>query len=161
MRWFQWFRKSSEKVEPKLYKSISDLPQYTWNKIHDTSDLSLLVIDGDVDDETLQQTWLTIYDEYIGTCGISAQYLKRLNNKKKIALLKVKLMITGNKVYNTKIKILELESEEQSTAEGMTFERMLAYVEKFMGFKLGMKTVTVLEYDNYIKLMNSTDGKED
>lgn len=75
-----------------------------------------------------------------------------LKKQIEIELLEIKIAKTGDKSHQLFIDMLKVELEDLTGKDEKksTLDSTIA-IEKYMGFKLTPKEVTVLEYYNYIK----------
>ena len=161
------YKKSGSNLQPKLYKSIDDLPQWNWVQIHKTDNLAYLKkldsyrkIEKEVTNE-LQDLWQTIYDEYLEEFGLSKEYIEHLNKKKEIARLKKEYILTGDRNILNLIDIEEAELIDSYTkTESQEFESVVVGIEKMQGIRIDPKKITVYQYNNYIRnLKEKKDGK--
>ena len=102
--------------------------------------------------ESMRKSWENMYEQYIKEFGLSDEYLSHLNIKKRIAGLQADLVITGQKHFNTLIKIEKEKIKINSLGETkpLSLNMSLAKLSKYYGFHLQSKELTVLEYYSYI-----------
>ena len=102
----------------KYYNTIDTLPVFNYGKISELEDLRYLIIQPDyfelpkiTEKETAElfKAWENINDEIINYVGISEDYKSILRIKKAIALMKVEMIMTGDKSNETLIEIKQLE----------------------------------------------------
>jgi hypothetical protein len=100
----------------------------------------------------MRNSWENMYEQYIKEFGLSDEYLSHLNIKTKIADLQADLVITGQKHFNTLIKIEKEKIKINSLGESkpLSLNMSLAKLSKYYGFHLPSKELTVLEYYSYI-----------
>lgn len=147
MSFFQKYKKVSE----KLYSSIEDLPIWNWNQVHDTGNLGYLLHDHSEEErEDLGSTWDSLYDQYIKAFGISKQYLKELQIRKKIAQLQCELIITGDLSLKSFIGAEESYLEDMRKGKKLTFYGSIKNIEKDRGFRFDPKIESVKTYYTYI-----------
>lgn len=99
----------------------------------------------------LVKAWELIYDEYIDTFGISDDFREYLDTKRKIAIHQADLIITGDRSLETFIEIEQVKLESLFNRKTkQNINEVKVYVEKYMGFRLDEKTVSVKEYYTYL-----------
>lgn len=147
----------------KHYDSIDNLPLYNWRKINETNDLRWMFASGKGQvNRRIAEAWQTIYDEYIDEFGINDKYLQILELKREIVKLTAELALTGDRSIETFIDIAKWELTEllKNEDKGQSFGTVKAYVEKYMGFHLDERIVSVRDYYNYLKLMLAEQPKK-
>ena len=93
-----------------------------------------------------------LQNEFIATFGIDENYASYLRKQIEIELLKIKMVKTKDRSLETMIDILEIELQDVTNKEqSKSLNDNTIAVEKYMGFKLSVKEVTVFEYYSYIK----------
>lgn len=157
--------KSASNKPSKVYSSIDDLPQWNWVQIHKTGNLAYIKkLDSyrklEKDNSlTLESIWLDIYDEYLEEFGISKSYKEILERKKNIAKLKNQFILTSDRSILNFIKIEELELEATfDKTEVQGFESVVVGIEKIQRIKINPKTITVYEYNNYLRTLNEQNN---
>lgn len=140
------------KVE--IYDSI-DAPVSVWEKVHNTGDLSnLLVKKTQVDDKLqikLNNAWEKMYNEYLEVFGFSESFKGLKNKEIEIALLKCRLVQTGDRSFETEIEIAEIELEDlRKGISGSDFREAKIAIEKNMGFQINMNTTSIRDFYGYI-----------
>jgi len=161
------FKKSETKLQPKVYSSIDDLPQWNWTQIHKTGNLAYIKkLDSyrNIEEDNrlvLEQIWLSIYDQYLEEFGLSKEYKEILERKKEIARMKNEFIMTDNRNLLNFIKIEELELEASfDKSEGMNFESVVVGIERVQKIHIDIKKITVFEYNNYLRtLKEEQNGK--
>lgn len=161
------FKKLDVKSQPKVYSSIDDLPQWNWNKVHETENLAYLKkLDNyrklEVDEgQVLIDIWHEIYNEYLDEFGLSKEYLDMLEHKKRIARMKNEFIQTDNRSLLNFIKIEEMElAATFDKTEGLSFEQVVVGIERIQRQHIDVKKITVYQYNNYIRtLKENSDGE--
>ena len=153
-QFFQRLLKKREKpLEDKYYLSIEELPVWNWWKLHEKNDFKqLLKGSNDKIDERVVDVVKELQNEFIETFGIDENYANYLRKQIQIELLKIKILKTGDWIYENDVDILQIELEELTSKEqdkGMNTATIS--VEKWMGFKLDIKKISTFEYYSYIK----------
>lgn len=139
-----------------FHESIDDLPIYNWFKIHESSDYTFILLKKkkvtDKEKKALISIWNKIYNEYILKFGFSDEYLHVIEKRKHIALLQIDMIESGDASLQTIIEINESELERRKAALPKNdFYAIKAVIEKKMGFKIDIKTCSVVEFFTYLK----------
>lgn len=147
-----------------FYESIDDLPVYNWFKIHETSDLSFLLVKKKKFVKMNQHTvvkkiWTQIYDEYFQKFGFSDNFLSILQKETEISLLIIEKTISGDESINTLIKIIQIEIEKLkgsgSKNAPIDFFKLKSDMEERLKFRINMKECSVTEFYSYISLLQN------
>jgi len=144
----------------EVYDSIFNLPQWNWEQIHKTNNLSYLKVlttyrkvEVDTSNE-LQELWEEIYEEYIEEFGFSNSYNDLINSKIYIAGLKHEYIKTSNRVLLNVIRIAENKLSKEGAGEALNLLEAVQHIEKHQGIKLNSRTITVADYHAYIKTIS-------
>ena len=142
-----------------MYKSIDTLPIYNWHQINETGNLVYLYIQEEYeeeifDNEDLMLLWDSIYNEYIEVFGLSDKYLEYMNKKISISKLQADQVITGNRTLNTLMRAKERELADLTADffKGTYLDTQVA-IERYMGFQLDPKKVSVNKFYTYLNNM--------
>ena len=153
-RFYQWlFKKQEKPLEDKYYLSIEDLPVFNWWKLHEKNDFKQVLRNpkGKIDKRVVDVV-KELQNEFIQTFGIDENYANYLRKQIQIELLKIKILKTGDRIYENDVDILEIELEELTSKEqDKALNSATISVEKWMGFKLDIKKISTFEYYSYIK----------
>ena len=153
-RFYQWlFKKQEKPLEDKYYLSIEDLPVFNWWKLHEKNDFKQVLRNpkGKIDKRVVDVV-KELQNEFIQTFGIDENYANYLRKQIQIELLKIKILKTGDRIYENDVDILEIELEELTSKEqDKALNSATISVEKWMGFKLDVKKISTFEYYSYIK----------
>lgn len=146
-------KKQEKPLQDKYYTSIEDLPVFNWWKLHEKNDFKqVLRRSKDKIDDRLVDVVKDLQNEFILTFGIDENYAAFLRKQIQIELLKIKILKTGDRIYENDVDILEIELEElTSKEEDKSINSATISVEKWMGFKLDVKKISTFEYYSYIK----------
>lgn len=142
----------------EIYQSIDELPVFNWFKIHEKNDLAYLLvkkhkITGKMN-EQLEEAWGNIYTEYLDTFGINNSFRQILLLKKEIACYELEMFIKGDKSIITFIKIAKWQLKKLLNEKpSSTIDEFKVQIERYMGFRLNTKEVTVKEYYTYINAL--------
>lgn len=131
------------------------MPLHNWIKCTE-GDLrySRKKVEKDTEEtEQDNESWETIYDEYIEKYGLSELYKKVLELMRKKALLECEYVITGDQFKVTQIAVLEekLKSSLNNNGKGMSIEQSLIHLSKWLGYPINTYKTTVVEYFNILE----------
>jgi len=135
--------------EKKFYVKIDGCPLFNWAKINEGKFVYLL---KDQDDKTtekeLSEAYAFLYDDYIERLGLSKEYKKLLSIMKKKALLEIDFIINEDEFTETKIDLEERKLKEivKGDENENQIEKSLIYLSKWIGYRLAIKEITVLEF---------------
>jgi hypothetical protein len=134
------------------------MPIWNWNKIHETGDLKYLVIADnykDIEEQNNEETadlWLDLYQQYIDEFGINDDFKRFMRKKQQLAAKLAEYIASGDRFKLNKIKVIEVDIKGMlNEKEPQKFGEVVAGVEKFFGFQIDSKVLTVQKYYNYIK----------
>jgi hypothetical protein len=153
------------KKKLNFYSTIDDLPVYNWFQIQKTNDLVWLLKESKTlsDDNKIQleAIWREIYFEFLDTFGIPEQMKEILSLKRDIAVLNARMYIDSDSSLLTFIEIKEYQLAKLTASnEVNSVGNVRVYVEKFMGFKLNEKEISVKEFYQYIDVINKDANKK-
>ena len=146
----------------KFYKNIEHLPVYNFSKVSEANDLRYLLILSDYFElpeisekeyKELFEVWERINDEVIDFNGVNAEYKAILRMQKSIALLKVEMIITGDKSIENIIKLKEIELLNMYPKQKATIEENIIVLEIQLKMQIDSKVCTVKKYYSYIKYL--------
>ena len=142
----------------KYYKNIEELPIYNFNKVLETGDLKWIVASGDIT-HTANVVWDTIIDEYSEYVGFSQSYIDYMAFSKKAALLTIQAYLEDKRHLITFAKVAQQQADAALGETENDFEKSVAIVSKYMGYRVDAKKTSVKEFYSIIKLMK--DGKQE
>lgn len=157
--------KSWRRYKKKVYKSIDELPLWNWFRIQETNELKYLFKENVSKWEffifQLAEVWENLYNEFINTFGISDSLREVLQIKKEIAVMRYKMVADDSNAYlQTFINIKEYELKQiLGRLEKQEFTSAKVYIEKYMGFRIDLKTTSVKEYYEYLKVLEKEAKK--
>jgi len=102
-----------------------------------------------------------MFEDYINRFGLSDEFLSILEKKKSIALKKIDLLLSGDGSMKTLIEVEEYQLSVM-TAEPekkTSFTEVKSYIEKYFGFRLDMKQITVVEFYTYLQIIKENGRK--
>lgn len=146
----------------KLYDTIEDFPAYNWFKCIELKDYSYCLIDKTKFKKTLlpkcEERFNKLYLEFIDTFGISKDLRDIIELQKQILALKIELKL-GKKTAQTFLTIKEIELKEKMETEKPKTNLHKVAIEKYLGFRLNLKEISVLEYYNYLEVIRIDNGR--
>lgn len=141
------------------------MPIFNWWHLHRTNDLHWIMVDHKVkltkkSMKALYEMYEKLNDEFINEFGFTDEFKEYIEKKREIEILKLDLMISGDKTIETFIEIAELELKKLSSEfEGANFMDIKASLDKAMGFQIDPKKTSVHEYYSYIKFAKKSTEK--
>jgi hypothetical protein len=144
------------------YNSIDELPIFNWFAIEEKNDITFLLKDKKEITPDQRALLLVVWDsliaQYIDEFGISDSMQEIMLVKKYIKILEIDQELYG--INNTTFIEIELERLKELSQKGQNISNneVKAYVEKYMGFRLDPKVITVKEYFYYLRVMNKENS---
>ena len=133
-------------MSEKYYQSIEEIPLFNWQKC----------LEGDVkyvnlqtkDDSSNQEAFNKLYDEFLQKRGVNKEYKKYLDILKKKAMLQCEFLITKDDFKLTQIEIedAKIVSLQKGSEEGLSIDKTLIYLGKWLGYRLDWKIISVSEF---------------
>lgn len=152
----------------KFYTSIDELPIYNWFKIKSENNLKWLQKGSDylLTKKNTQKAiaiFDLIQDEFIKSFGINEEYKYVLEKQRDLLILKSDLILQEDTSLLTFIEIAEKElelisSDDKQSPNGINDGKV--NIEKYLGFKIDLKTTTVLEYYSYVEDIKKTNKQK-
>lgn len=157
-------KKSEPKSSFKYYDSIDFLPIINWQKIHETSDVSWLLISKRKptrrEQKKLSDTWEAIYNEYIKIFGLGDSFIRILEKRIQIEQLRLKMVYKQDPSIQTFVDVerekLKLLENANNTSKQDIY-RVKSSIEKVMGIRISMSETSVREFYSYLKYIQ--DGR--
>jgi hypothetical protein len=145
----------------KYFESIDDLPLFNWIRCNG-GDLRFVrknIEDGD--DKTDRVVWEKIFDSYLKEFGLNRKYQMMLKAIQKRALLELDFVITRDRFKLTQIEmeVQRLNSMVTNNNQGMTIDRTLIHLSKWIGQWMNSKNITTREYFNLLNEFEKTAHK--
>lgn len=155
------FPEDSELNFTKYFESIDDLPLFNWIRCNG-GDLRFVrknIEDGD--DKTDRVVWEKIFDSYLKEFGLNRKYQMMLKAIQKRALLELDFVITRDRFKLTQIEmeVQRLNSMVTNNNQGMTIDRTLIHLSKWIGQWMNSKNITTREYFNLLNEFEKTAHK--
>lgn len=110
-------------------------------------------VDNDSINEQDLEAWYNVYDQYIQHYGLGSLYTKYLETLRKLALTQIEYVISRDRFKLTKIEVEEAKLNKimANKGQGISIDKSLIRLSKWMGFKLDLHTTTVKEYFNILE----------
>lgn len=141
----------------KYYDNIDTMPAYNYFQMVD-GNLSYLVkkrgFFGNIVD-----AYDNIQRQIVDRFGISETFSEILELQREICELKCEIAITGDRFNNTFIKIKEAELERLVEIKSLSNDELKIILEKWLGFKLNLHKISVVEWYTYIKTYSQQQPK--
>lgn len=132
-----------------VYRSIEECPIWNWMKIQETGDLTYL---GKASLEELEEIYLSMQDEIFEKFGINDKFKTYLMYMKQKASILHQMIIEPSPFLDLDLHVVEEDLKMlMDNKEKQDLDDVLVIVEKFMGFQLDPKKVSVKKYYSYLK----------
>jgi hypothetical protein len=136
-----------------FYSSIDEMPIHNYFKVINENKYEYIVKKkGYFGDsvKALENIQRQLVDEF----GISEQFKEQIDLLQDICLLELELAITGDRFNLTliELKINELKALEELKGVGLSSTRLM--LERWFGFKINLKKITVSEWYGYLREYN-------
>lgn len=96
-----------------------------------------------------------VYANYLDEFGVSDQLQDIIVKENEIMVLKIDLSLTGDQFLNTMIQIREAELTELKKINTTKTNTAKIAIEKWLGFRINEREVTVREYYDYLNTIQS------
>jgi hypothetical protein len=133
-------------MQERHYQSIEEIPLFNWQKC----------LEGDVkyvnlqtkEDSSNQEAFNKLYDSFLQKRGVNKEYKKYLDILKKKAMLQCEFLITKDNFKLTQIEIedAKIVSLQKGSEEGLSIDKTLIYLGKWLGYRLDWKIISVSEF---------------
>jgi hypothetical protein len=133
-------------MQERHYQSIEEVPLFNWQKC----------LEGDVkyvnletkEDSGNQEAFNKLYDSFLQKRGVNKEYKKYLDILKKKAMLQCEFLITKDNFKLTQIEIedAKIVSLQKTSEEGLSIDKTLIYLGKWLGYRLDWKIISVSEF---------------
>ena len=133
-------------MQERHYQSIDEIPLFNWQKCLNGE---LKYVHLELKEETdNQEAFSKLYDEFLQKRGVNKEYQKYLDILKKKALLQCDFLITKDDFKLTQIEIedAKIVSLQKTSESGLSIEKTLIYLGKWLGYRLDWKVITVTEF---------------
>lgn len=143
----------------RYYDSIDDMPVFNWFKcIEDKKYQFCMRNPKHFKDAMLSKAtaaFSKVYAEYVDTFGVSDELQDIIAKENEILCLKIDKAITGDLFLETLIEIKEIELYELLKEKPGKANFAKVAIEKYLGFRLNDREVTVREYYDYLNVIKS------
>ena len=133
-------------MQERHYQSIDEIPLFNWQKcLNGELKYVHLELKEEADN---QEAFNKLYDEFLQKRGVNKEYQKYLDILKKKALLQCDFLITKDDFKLTQIEIedAKIVSLQKTSESGLSIEKTLIYLGKWLGYRLDWKVITVTEF---------------
>lgn len=133
-------------MQERHYQSIDEIPLFNWQKcLNGELKYVHLELKEEADN---QEAFNKLYDEFLQKRGVNKEYQKYLDILKKKALLQCEFLITKDNFKLTQIEIedAKIVSLQKTSESGLSIEKTLIYLGKWLGYRLDWKVITVTEF---------------
>ena len=141
---------------------IEDVTVYAWKKCQSGKlEYTRKDLDKGTPEDDLK-AWDLVYDSYIKEFGIGSEYAYILELQSDLAILKLDLIITENRMLLNKINALNAEIQDylnRSQDNGTDITTTLIMVGKWLGYKVPERETTILELYKMIDLIKKESDK--
>lgn len=144
-----------------FYTSIDELPIYNWFKCIDKKEYTYVVKLGNATDDECKEQFSKLYEEYIDTFGISQQLQGIIEKQNEILVLKIDKVLTEDRTLQFFIDMKELELKDLMEVKQTGINKNKVLIEKYLGFRLNEKEVTVKEYYEYLEALKENGRSTD
>lgn len=140
-----------------VYSRLDEISAWLWFEIHNTGNLLLLIKKKRLFGN-LSKAWERLNDKYIKEVGLNSRYLAYLEKIKQQTINICDSALDNDTMATFRREVMEAELEDFLKPSNNNIENH-AILEKFMGFRIDLKKVSILEYESMIKLLIK-HGKE-
>ena len=107
-----------------------------------------------------QDIWIDLNQQVFDEFGVPDKLQQYFDLKKERLLIRAEKIQTGDRFLNNDINIINRQIEMLfSDGKPQNYINTIQTIEKFQGFKINSKDITVFEYHSYIQLMISNTPK--
>lgn len=131
------------------FHKIENFTMDRWIRCQN-GDLKATRVNEEIEDETADiLAWELLNDDYLLTFGLSRKHAYFMQLQKKLTILQLDYVISGdtfifNEINDIQEEIKNLFKTENKQENNIT--KTLIYLSKWVGFKLKLNEVTVLEF---------------
>mgnify|MGYP003674272659 FL=1 len=135
---------------------------WNWNKVHETKNLNYLLIRKDYKNlpkiykSSLVDLWLDLNQQVFDKFGMSYKY------EQYIRLTKLKIKLRSDKVIQqdrfliNEVNIIQSDIDALfDEKEKQSFNQVMVGIEKYLGFRLDSKAISVQKYNDYLEFINN------
>ena len=150
------------KRRTRYFEDLGKVSLRTWREVHETGDLTKLVISGTPEPKKLQEAWHNLNNQFLKVYGLDKNTKQSFKLKYNFARAMVEYLATGEKSYKMELKILREDIELQKKKEGkhVPFIEIIAMVEEVFGFQIDEDKTTVTKFYSYLKQIKHKNEKQ-
>jgi hypothetical protein len=144
------------------FENIDEIPVHNWFKIAETNDMKFMLKKNKskFDRSKALKKYEELQRQYFEEFGFGESYEKTLMTRANIVSLKIEKLITGNDFLINFIKQAEIDLNDSfRNAEKINILETKIHIEKYIGFRLNDRDVSVKEFYTYLNVM-SKDSKK-
>lgn len=152
----------------KLYNSIEEMPVYNWFKCIDLKDYSYCMVDRittkypyELHIQKCKECFSNLYNEFLDTFGINESLKQVIELQNEITILKIDKVLTENNSLQTFIELKQIELDELINVKAEKTKTYKVEIEKFLGFRINEKEVSVKEYYEYLEALKENGRATD
>jgi len=146
----------------EIYNSLNNLPIGLFFRILETANIDLLVIKGKVATKEVEDTWKELYLDYQNKFGRNTEFDEYVSNLKKLIMLEIDFALTHRRVLLNDIEMLTIDIDEYLKTlsnEKQDNMKVVALIEKYLGFSIDLETCSVTRFYKYIEILNEENTR--
>ena len=150
------------KRESVFCESLGKTSLKIWREVHESGDLSKLVIEGEPTEEEKVQAWHKLNNEFLKNYGLDRETKKIINLRFRLAKAMVDYLSSGNSSFYMEVKLLreDIKAFNGKSEESKQFIEIIAEVEQVLSFQIDEEKTTVAKFFSYIKQIKSQNKKQ-
>jgi len=148
-------------IDSNLWYSIEEMHIYAWNKITATGDLKYLFRNekGFIA-QRHKDHWIGLWQQYINEFGIDPEFAEKIRIMRRLSELNYQYIITGDRFLLNLIEIAELDLKSWGPQVEIKFFDVLDHVEKYKGYQIDPKQISVVRWIYTLKNMTKRIERE-
>jgi len=147
----------------ELFTTIEDMPIYNWFKCVEFKDykycLKNVYIAKNEDIVTYKAQFEALYSEFIDIYGISEHLKDIIDLQNEILIMEIDKVLTNDKSLQFDIDMAKIKLVEKLKVKQAKTNTTKVAIEKYLGFRLNEKEVTVKEYYDYLEAIKEDNGR--
>ena len=153
--------KSNKSNSRNFYESIDELPIHNfWKLTEGFYDYLFKDEARKTESEVLEKQWIKLYDEYLDAFGVSYEFKAICAKEKRIALMKIKMILENKPSLKTAItveeKILEKlkgDSRQGEPHDELSNERQVISIEAYFKISVDPRNTSTKKFFTYVKII--------
>ncbi len=148
--------------QTKFYNNIDSFPAYNYLKLVEENRPTFLVQKFGMfgfTKKNIETSFEEIQRQIVNKFGISESFREILNINQEILLHKIDNCLENSKANNVFINILTDQLKELTNVGKGDSSQIKTELEKYLGFRLNLKEISVLEYFSYVKSFSEHQNK--